>query len=115
MTYKDQDDSTLDAAEAGNDFWSISGGFIYRHHVVPRVKLYMPRGDTFPISLKFIDVTKNTHTSSDVMLEISIDDYWNVDGDRELSHTWTCFTRFSILSEKPPDGYTWSGGRLTRK
>ena len=25
------------------------------------------------------------------------------------------FTRFTFLSEKPPDGYTWSGERLTRK
>ena len=25
------------------------------------------------------------------------------------------FTRFTFLSEKPPDGYTWSRWRLTRK
>ena len=25
------------------------------------------------------------------------------------------FTRFTFLSEKPPDGYTWSGERLTGK
>ena len=31
------------------------------------------------------------------MLEKRIDDYWNVDGDRELSDTWTGFTRFTIL------------------
>ena len=28
---------------------------------------------------------------------------------------WTVFTRFTVLNEKPPDGYTWSGERLTRK
>ena len=28
---------------------------------------------------------------------------------RELSDTWTGFTRFTILKEKPPDGHTWSG------
>ena len=38
----------------------------------------------------------------------NIDDYWNADGDRELSDTWTGFTRFTFLNEKPPDGYTWS-------
>ena len=32
-----------------------------------------------------------------------------------ISVTWTGFTRFTILKEKPPDGYTWSGRRLTRK
>ena len=68
----------------------------------------MPREESFPIPLKSIDATRNTYTSLDVMSEKSIDDYWNVDGDRELSDTWTGFTRFTFLSEKPPDGYTWS-------
>ena len=64
-----QDDSTRDDAEAENDFWSITGDFIYRHHVEPRVKLYMPKEEPFPVPLKNIDVTRNTHTSLDVMLE----------------------------------------------
>ena len=98
-----------------NDFWSVAGDFIYRHHVEPRVKLYVPRGESFPIPLKYIDVTTNTRTSFHVLLEKNIDDYWNVDGDRELSYTWTGFTRFTILREKPPNGCTWSGRRLTRK
>ena len=33
-------DTLPDAGEAINDFWSMSGNFIYRHHVEPRVKLY---------------------------------------------------------------------------
>ena len=49
------------------------------------------------------------------MLEKNIDDDWNVDGDRELSDTWIGFTRFTVLDGKPPDGYTWFEGRLTRK
>ena len=57
-----QDDSTRDDAEAKNDFWSITGCFTYRYHVESRVKLYMPKEESF-----------------------SMDDYWNVDGDRELS------------------------------
>ena len=36
-------DSLPDASEAINDFWCMSGNFIYRHHVEPRVKLYSPR------------------------------------------------------------------------
>ena len=36
-------DSLPDAGEAMNDFWSMSGSFIYRHHVEPRVKLHSPR------------------------------------------------------------------------
>ena len=43
-------DSFPDAGEAINDFWSMSGNFIYRHHVEPRVKLYSPREESFPYS-----------------------------------------------------------------
>ena len=43
-------DSLPDAGEAMNDFWSMSGKFIYRHHVEPRVKLYSPREESFPHS-----------------------------------------------------------------
>ena len=50
-------DSLPDAGEAMNDFWSMSGNFIYRHHVEPRVKLYSPREESFPIPLKYIDVS----------------------------------------------------------
>ena len=109
------DDSTLDNAEAKNVFWSITGEFIYRHRVEPRVKLYVPKEESFPIPLKYIDVTRNTHTSLDVLLEKHIEDYWNVDEDRELSDAWTGFTRFILLNERPPEGCTWSGWRLTRK
>ena len=108
-------DSLPDAGEAVNDFWSMSGNFIYRHHVEPRVKLYSPREESFFIPLKYIDVTRTTHTNLDVKQEKRIDDYWNIDGSRDLSDPWTGFTQFTLLDEKAPDGYTWSGGRLTRK
>ena len=49
-----QADSTQDDAEAKNDFWSITGDFIYRHHVEPRVKLYMPKEEPFFIPLEYI-------------------------------------------------------------
>ena len=108
-------DSFPDAGEAINDFWSMSGNFIYRHHVEPRVKLYSPREESFPIPLKYIDVSRTTHTNLDVKQEKRIDDYWNIDGSRDLSDPWTGFTQFTLLEEKPPDGYMWSGERLTRK
>ena len=108
-------DSFLDAGEALNDFWSMSGNFIYRHHVEPRVKLYSPRDESFPIPLKYIDVSRTTHTNLDVKQEKRIDDYWNIDGSRDLPDLWTGFTRFILLEEKPPDGFLWSGERVTRK
>ena len=108
-------DSLPDAREAINDFWSKSGSFIYRHHVEPRVKLYSPREESFPIPLKYIDVTRTTHTNLDVKLEKRIDDYWNIDGSRDLSDPWTGFTQFTLLEAKAPDENMWSGERLTRK
>ena len=103
-------DSLPDAGEAMNDFWSMSGSFIYRHHVEPRVKLYSPREESFPVPLKYIDVTRTTHTNLDVKQQKRIDDYWNTDGSRNLSDPWTGFTQFTLLDEKAPDGYMWSGG-----
>ena len=38
-----------------------------------------------------------------------------IDGSRDLSDPWTGFTQFTLLDEKAPDGYMWSGGRLTKK
>ena len=35
----------------------------------PESNSYVPREESFPIPLKYIDVTRNTHTSSDVLLE----------------------------------------------
>ena len=110
-----QEDSTRDDEEAKSDFWTITGEFIYRHHVVPRVKLYVPSEETFPIPMKCIDVTRTTYTSLDVMLEQQIEDDWNVNGEKELSDALTRFTRFILLNERPPEGFSWSGERLTRK
>ena len=93
----------------------MSRNFIYRHHVEPRVKLYSPREESFPIPLKYIDVSRTTDTNLDVMQESRIDDYWNIDGSRDLCDSWTSFTPFILLEEKPPDGKMWSGERLTRR
>ena len=59
-------DSLPDAGEAINDFWSMSGNFMYRHHVEPRVKLYSPKEESFPIPLKYTDVSRTTRTNLDV-------------------------------------------------
>ena len=53
-----QDSSPYDG-EARNDFWSISGNFIYRHQVEPRVKLYVPTEESFLIPLKYIVVIRS--------------------------------------------------------
>ena len=71
--------------------------------------------ESFPLPLKYIDVSRTTHTNLDVKQEKRIDDYWNIDGSRALSDPWTGLTQFTLLEEEPPEGYIWSGKRLTRK
>ena len=90
-------DSLPDANEAINDFWSMSGNFIYCHYVEPRVKLYSPREESFLIPLKYIDVSRTTHTNLDVKQERRIYDYWNIDEPRDLSDSWTGLTQFTLL------------------
>ena len=108
-------DSLPDAGEAINDFWSMSGNFIFRHPVETRVKLYSPSEESFPIPLKYIDVSRTTRTNLDVKQERRIDACWSIDGSRDLSDSWIGFTQFTVLEEKPPDGHVWSGRRLTRR
>ena len=109
-------DSIPDAGEAINDFWSMSGNFRNRHHVEPRVKLYSPREEPFPVPLKYIDVSSTTRTNLDVKQEKRIDDHWNIDGSRDLSNYWTGFTQFTLLEQKTSRRiYVVREWRLTRK
>ena len=51
-----QPTESKDDAEAWRHFSSTQGDFIYRHLIEPRVQLYMPKEETFPIPLKYIDI-----------------------------------------------------------
>ena len=93
-------DSFQDGGGAINDFWSMSGHFIYRHHVEARVKLYSPREESFPIPLKYIDVSRTTKTNLDVKQGKRIDDHWNIDGSRELSDFWTVIHSIYFIGRK---------------
>ena len=96
-------DSFPDAGEAIDDLWSMSGNFIYRHHVEPRVKLFSPREESFPLPFKYIELSRTTCTNLDVKQEKRIDDYWNVDGPRDLSDPWTGFTQFFWMENLQTD------------
>ena len=102
-------DSFPDAGEAINDFWSMSGNFKTAITLNPESNFTRREKESFPIPLKYIDVSRTTHTNLDVKQEKCIDDCWNIDGFRDLSDPWTGFTQFTLLEEKPPDGYMWSG------
>ena len=48
---------------------------MYRHHIEPRVRLYVPREEPFTVPLKYVDVTMSTHPDLDVAQEKRIDEY----------------------------------------
>ena len=76
------------------------GVTFYRRRVDPRVQLHGPKDETFPIPLKYIDVTTTAHATLDVLQESRIDDDWKIDVNRNLSEPWTRFTEFTLLIEK---------------
>ena len=89
-------DATMDDREVRNDFCSIEGSCIHRHHVEPGVQLYVPKEEGFPIPLRYIDVIRRTRATSDMLQENRIDDYRNVDGGRNLSDPWASSTQFIV-------------------
>ena len=87
---------------------------MYRNHVAPRTKLYVPKDD-FPVPLHYIDVQRQAKTSLDVLQEATIDDYCNMDGDKSQSEPWIGVIRFALLNKIPPAGRMQVQGRLTKK
>ena len=79
-----QDDSTRDDAEAKNDFWSITGDFIYRHHVEPRVQTVRAERRIISYSAEVHRrYQKYTYIIGCIVGE-NIDDYWNVNGEKRI-------------------------------
>ena len=108
-------DSFLDAGEAMNDFWSMSGNFMYRHHVEPRVQALLAERRIIPYSTEIHGSLQNYSYEFGCKAGEAHRYYWNIDGSRDFSAPWTGFTQFTLLEEKPPNGCVWSGERLTRK
>ena len=63
-------------------------------------EIYVPREESFPIPLRYIDVTRATSATLDVMLECRMDDYCNVEGDREY---WTKTSRRMYMVREAAD------------
>ena len=62
-------EETKDDAETRKDFWSIQGDFIYRHLIEPRVQLYVPEEESFPIPLNYTGVLRSTYTDLGIAQE----------------------------------------------
>ena len=77
----------------------MSGNFIFRHHVEPRVKLYSPREESFSIPLKhkdspelLIQTWMSNKRNASMIIGISM--------DQEICLILgKVFTQFTLLSE----------------
>ena len=88
----------MDDLEAGHDFWTIAGNF-YRHDVEPRVQLYVPSEESFPIPLEYIDVIRRADATLDVLLDSRIGDCWNVEGGQKTIGAMDgCRNRSTLLT-----------------
>ena len=97
------------------DFWSMQSDFIYRHHIEPRVLNSICR------KKKHSKVHWNTLTWPELLVQ-----NWTCCKKNVLTIigmlTWIevyqihgkWFTNFTLLKEKPPDGYKLSGRSLTK-
>ena len=62
-----------------------------------------------------LNVSRSTHPDEYVLQEKKIGDCWISISNEHLSDdSWRGFTKFTLLKEKPPKGYVWSGRRLTK-
>ena len=108
-------DSLPVAGEAMNDFWSMSWSFIYRHHVEPRVKLYSPREESFPIPLKYIDVSRNYSYEFGCQAGKNASMIIGISMVQEICLNLGQVSLSLLQEEKTTNEYMWSGWRLTRK
>ena len=100
------------------DFWSFNGDDQYGytlvcHHRVPRTSLFVPNDSNSPLLTKYLDVERLTYTSLETLSESRIEDCWNLDGEKELSDSWTGKTVFFLL-HPPEPGFVRVRGRKTK-
>ena len=75
-----------------------------RHHVETRVKLYMPREETFLFPLRYIDVTRTTFSSLDVMFEKIL----------MTTGTWMEKDNYQMHGQASQDSFSWTKGHSGR-
>ena len=76
------------------------------------VQLYVPREESYPIPLNYIDVKKRNLCRSGDCTKKRICDYWDVE---ICQGHGLDFIRFTLWSETLLKGYNQPGGRLMRK
>ena len=71
--------------------------------------MHVPQEPSFPIPLKYVDVSRHTETNLDFMGEHCIDDHWNVVKNK-TPKVGGFLTKFTILQKRPAEGHQWVNG-----
>ena len=108
-------DSFPDAGEAINDFWSTSGNFIHRHHVEPRVKLHSPREESFPVPLKYIDVSRTLRRQTWMLCKNAASMTIGISMDQEICLILGKVSLSLLYCVRNLQMDMWSGERLTKR
>ena len=99
-----------------NNLWGVK---ISVENFKANPKVLVPKEETFPVPLKYIDATRSTHTNLNVCKKHRIDDCW------ECGSEWKFIGRFEqpfvrvlerihevhMIERQPPTGYMWPGRR----
>ena len=64
--------------ESLQDYWTMQGDMLTRHHRQQRSEMFVPTDDNSPIPMKYLDVIRQTKTSLESPSEKTISDYWTV-------------------------------------
>ena len=59
-------------------------------------------------------MTRRTYTSIETEQEKSVEDFWNIDGNRALSEEWVGKTIFEFRNFPPKKDHCWVSGRETK-
>ena len=70
-----------------------------------RATQHVPTEESYPVSLKYIDVSRSTDTTLDVMSKKLLTITRNLMEFVDCQIRGLVSTRFTVLSEKPPDGH----------
>ena len=81
------------------------GGSFCRNHLTPIMNLRSLGRFFRYLWSRLIDAHKRTKTIFDVLKEATIDDLWNIHGDKSLSEPWIDVVRFTLLNQILLDGH----------
>lgn len=95
-----------------SDYWTVSATAVVRHHVTPRMRLYITHEAASPIPMLFLDVVRPTLTNLEDSTDAFVQDVWILEAPlpedtRLLSGDWTGKTICRVLGPEALVGSMW--------